>query len=499
VAETKEPTPSRLKEAQKMSTMKLNRIIAVAALLAIQAGLSGAEAQSQDVDVKALLRRIEELEQKVRILERKRELDVKEKDKPVEELDQQVKIPEHKREVESETAGEKLKEGRSLFKMPDWLTSVKLINDLRLRYDGIYAPDPDFVTRQRVRPRLRLGGMATLKDDFEIGFRLASTPSVGKDSGGDPLSTNQTLEDNGSRKPVGVDWVFARWTPIHTPRWTGSFTAGKMENPPNYSENVFDVDYTPEGFAEQFSYRPHANHTVGTYLGQYFLDEIALSGKDPFLFLEQLRLDSKWTRHVSSSFGVSGLSITSPENLTTASVPDSNHGNTRTAAGVLVNDYQLLIADGSITWNLDSFPLYQGPFPIKLAGEFIQNFGASRDHIGYAFGPSFGRVSQTGKVQKGNWEVSYRYHELPGDANYEELTASDNGTFYRHRPVGEPGSGSFRPTFLNGLNLRGHAFRVAYAPFDSLVLDARVWLNQAIREVDAPEGVRVLVDLVWKF
>src|SRR5260221_13366607 len=136
---------------------------------------------------------------------------------------------------------------------PDWLTSVRLVSDLRMRLDVAYAPDSDFVTRWRMRPRLRLGAIATLKDDWAIGFRLASTPTLGKDSGGDSLSTNQTFEDNASRKPVGVDWAFARWTPIHTPKVTGSFALGKLENPPNFTEDVFDVDYTPVGFAEQFS------------------------------------------------------------------------------------------------------------------------------------------------------------------------------------------------------------------------------------------------------
>ncbi len=424
----------------------------------------------------------------------------------IEELDRKVRVLERNRELEKEASEAKPTERDSLFKIPDWVTSIRLVNDVRMRYDGVYAPDADFVTRMRVRPRLRLGAIATLKDDWEIGFRLASTPSVGKDSGGDPLSTNQTFEDNGSRKPVGVDWVFARWTPIHTPKWTGSFALGKLENPPNYTEDVFDVDYTPEGLAEQFSYKVNANHTFSTYLGQYMLDELQFSNKDPFLFLEQLRLDSKWGKHVNTAFTLSGLSIANPESLTTANVPDSNHGNTRTTNGVPVNDYQLLIADGSITYNLDRFPLYKGPFPIKLYGEYIHNFGASRDNIAYSFGPSFGSVSQRnsqiGKSQRGNWEISYRYQELQGDANYEELTASDNGAFYRTRPPGEPALTTFRPTFLNGLNLRGHAFRLAYAPFDSLVIDARVWLNEPIKVLSAADrvqGVRVLVDLVWKF
>src|SRR6266576_1365811 len=496
--------------------MKLIRILAVAAILATPVGLSSARAENEDekVDVKALLKRIEELEQKVRILESNQEPVVATPDakaqKRIEELDQQVRILERKRELDAEAADAKFKEASqkptSLFKSPDWVTSVRLVNDLRVRYDGIYAPDSDFVTRQRIRPRLRLWGIATLQDDFEIGFRLASSPSVGKDSGGDPLSTNQTFEDNGSRKPVGIDWAFARWTPIHTPEWTGSFALGKLENPPNYTEDVFDVDYTPEGLAEQFSYKLNANHTVSAYLGQYMLDELQFRNSDQLLFLEQLRLDSKWSQHVNTAFTVSGLSIANPENLTTANVPDSNHGNTRTVAGVLVNDYQLLIADGSVTYNLDGFPLYNGPFPISLAGEYIHNFGASRNNIAYSFGVSFGRVSQRNaagiKNQKGKWEISYRYQELPGDSNYEELTASDNGAFYRERPPGEPALTPFRSTFLNGLNLRGHAFRLAYAPFDFLVLDARGWLNEPINvlnSADKVQGVRFLLDAVWKF
>jgi hypothetical protein len=483
------------------------RKLIIAVSLVAQIGFWSVAAQDENVDVKALLKRIEELEQKVKALESNRvpappvEVTDTNAQKRIGALDQQVKILEHQRELEAEAAETKSKEATSLFKTPSWLTEVRLINDLRLRYDGVYAPDSDFVTRHRVRPRLRLGGIATLKDDFEIGFRLASTPSVGKDSGGDPLSTNQTFEDNGSRKPVGIDWAFARWTPIHTPEWNASFALGKLENPPNFTENVFDTDYTPEGLAEQFSFKPNLSHTISAYFGQYMLDELQFSESDPFLFLEQLRLDSKWNKRFASALTVSGLSIANPGALATIAVPDSNHGNTRTPTGALVNDYQLFIGDASVTYSLDHFPLYKGAFPIKLAGEYIHNLGAERNNVGYSYGPSFGRVTQTGRNQSGNWEFSYRYQFLEGDANYEELTASDNGAFYRSRPMGEP-YGTFRPTFLNGLNLRGHAFRFAFAPYDSLVIDARVWLNEAIKVAnpgDNPEGMRVLVDLIWKF
>src|SRR2546430_4752812 len=285
-----------------MKTKTITAVLLAGAVLGRSAGISAAEAPPSN---DALLKRIEELEQKLKALERKLESVPEEKksSSPAnQELEQKIKILERNRELDNEAIEAKLKEkeGRSIFKVPDWVSSVNLVNDLRLRYDEVFAPDPDFTTRWRVRPRLRLGAIAKLKDDFEIGFRLASTPSVGKDSGGDPLSTNQTFEDNGSRKPVGVDWAFARWTPIRTPKWNGSFALGKLENPPNFTEDVFDVDYTPEGLAEQFSYQLHPNQTASAYLGQYVLDELQFSSRDPLLFVEQLRLDSKWSNHLTT-------------------------------------------------------------------------------------------------------------------------------------------------------------------------------------------------------
>jgi len=55
--------------------MNIERVTGVAVILATGLSWSVAQAQSQETDTKALLQRIEELEQKVRVLDRKRELD----------------------------------------------------------------------------------------------------------------------------------------------------------------------------------------------------------------------------------------------------------------------------------------------------------------------------------------------------------------------------------------------------------------------------------------
>lgn len=58
--------------------------------------------------------------------------------------------------------------------LPEWVTSLKLGGDFRGRYEGFFGEDPAFKERTRLRYRVRAGLTATLKDNFEVGFRLTS-------------------------------------------------------------------------------------------------------------------------------------------------------------------------------------------------------------------------------------------------------------------------------------------------------------------------------------
>ena len=57
--------------------MKMNRKIIATLALGALLGVKAANAQSSEVDVNALLQRIQELEQKVKVIERKGELDTR--------------------------------------------------------------------------------------------------------------------------------------------------------------------------------------------------------------------------------------------------------------------------------------------------------------------------------------------------------------------------------------------------------------------------------------
>ena len=115
--------------------------------------------------------------------------------------------------------------------LPDWVTSLRLGGDVRLRYDGIYQDPPagtlpTFTDRNRIRYRLRVGVTATMQDDFEVGMRLTSAENkaaAGATPAGDPISGNDTMTGNGSKKLVWIDLAYAKFARNRL-RWTGRCT-----------------------------------------------------------------------------------------------------------------------------------------------------------------------------------------------------------------------------------------------------------------------------------
>jgi len=376
--------------------------------------------------------------------------------------------------------------------MPDWVTALKFNGDLRLRYDGVYIEDPSFVDRNRFRYRFRFGAVASLHDNFEVGFRLTSG-EVGKGgfTGIDPISGNASFEDNGSKKIIGVDLVYAKWAVINSPRMGLNLIGGKMENPFVFSDIVFDADYTPEGIAEQFSYNISDQHVARFNAGWFVLDEISSSNRDPYLFGAQVRLDSMWSPKWQSTLGVAGLAISGKDGLVTGNVPDQNKGSTRNAAGALVNNLNPIVADAALTYHLETFPFYTGIFPLRVGGEFLHNPGAQVQNNAFAAGVAFGKAGK-----RKTWELIYRYKCIEPNSWYEEFVDSDTGAFYATAPTG--GSKGYGA----GANLRGHWMRGAWSPFDSFTLSVTYYMFDAINE--SPVGSdghaeRIQLDAMWKF
>jgi hypothetical protein len=397
--------------------------------------------------------------------------------------------------------------------MPDWVTSYKLYGDFRGRYDEVASTDgnKNFTDRDRFRYRLRVGLIVSMKDNLEAGFSLTSGDPASANNfnnAGNPLSGNSTMQDNGTKKNIYIDTAYGKWTPLNSDGWFLSTTIGKMINPLQFTPMVFDVDWTPEGAAIQSGYTFNDQHSIMVN-GAAFVEDQEVSGGDtgsvqaPALFAGQAIWNANWTQRLATSLGLGGYILANSQNLTTASVPYINQGNTRTilvagGPGVLVNGYTPIIADASATYKLDTFPLYPGAFPIKLSGEYINNVdtvSGNDNNQGYWIGATFGKSGT-----KGTWDISYRYEYLEADATYDQLVDDDNGAYYQNAPTG--GSTGY----FGGTNVKGHLIKANYSFTDSLTFTFTCFLNQLINpNLNAPAGepnnsaIHVMADLMWKF
>jgi len=402
-------------------------------------------------------------------------------------------------DLKKEAAADFEKAYRTKTAMPDWVNQLKIYGDVRARFDKTYfendEPGLPNTDRNRFRYRVRAGVTATMKDDFEAGFRLTSGDAVGT-FGGNALSGNSTAQDNGSKKGVYIDLAYGKWTPLHHGPWTGGITVGKMENPFANSDMVWDADYTPEGGAVQVGYKLNDQHSLKFAGAVFILDELnqgAGASHDPILSGVQLRWDAKWTKQINTTVGIAYYTISDEENLGNGAVQNNNFGNTRNAAGNLVYNYNPIVADAAFTYNLAKFPGYHGEFPIKAWGEYINNASAPQQQDGYTAGVTFGK---SGK--KGAWEIGYRYERLESDAWYEELVNDDFGAFAQ---AAQPNSG-LGNGYRSGTNVRGHIIKAAYSPGDALTLNFTYYLTELIHKIPAgsESGTgRIFVDATWKF
>jgi hypothetical protein len=383
--------------------------------------------------------------------------------------------------------------------MPDWVTALKINGDMRARYDYFSSQNDAFVERSRFRYRLRLGVVATIKDNFEVGARLTSSDPAGT-FGGDPISGNTTFQDNGAKKFVYLDLAYGKWTFVNTKPISESITVGKMENPFTFSDTVFDNDYTPEGAGYNLTWRANDQHTLKVNAGIFVLDELGGDSKDPYLYGAQVRWEAAWSKKIASSLGVGLLNIVNEQSLTNNAVPNQNRGNTRNAGtGVLANNFNPVIADGSFTYTFeDGLPaVYTAPFPVKLFGEYVNNVAISDHEQAVQAGIVFGKAGK-----KGLWEVAYKYKYVGAEVWYEEFGDSDFGAYY----AGTLANSGFGAGYGAGTNLRGHVAKLSYSPFDSLTLSATYYRARCINGVAvAPplssnsDMTRLIVDAMWKF
>ena len=409
--------------------------------------------------------------------------------------------------------------------MPDWLNSMNVGGDLLVRYDGISTQNTLFDRQNLFSYRVRMAFTAEDFNQFETGIRLTSGDLERASSiryGVDPITGQQFYENNASKKAILIDLAYLRWNAVKSADWNASLTAGKLINPFEMSELIFDRDYTPEGIAQTFSYQITDRQSLRTHLGAFVLDdigslsmtEVGRGGRDSYLFGGQTLHEVQWTPKFSTTTGLGWLAITHDQNLSPqydadgfpipgTGTPVVNGGNLRyleeSRRGQLVYGYNSWVVDLAATYQLSTFPGYEGVFPLRGSVELIRNTQApttSRD--GYQIGMQMGQAGR-----KGTWQINYAYRVSEGDAWWDQMVDSNFGAFYEGPiPVGatttrdtlidQVSPYSDNPTaptrvrgrgYLTGTNVRGNIISASYSPYDMLTLNITVYLTSLIQEL----------------
>jgi len=382
-----------------------------------------------------------------------------------------------------------LVQGRKLSK---WIDRVTFAGDIRLRHESFYRNTTD--DRHRQRFRLRIGPELKI-GDLTVGIRLASGT-------GEQVSTNKSFDNLSSQTALYIDRAFLKW---HSPelRWL-TLTGGRMQNPfftVYSSDAVWDDDFNPEGFAENFAFKLGGTELF-LNIAQIVLDEDS-SGRpstDQWLFGQQVGVKATPIHNVQTTLAAAYYNAVNVQNnnlgqsvcqsgnsrsqsacpTSTTQTANLTTGNvtTTTTQTTLVNDYNVLDVTAMVATKLWSLP-------VSVMGDFLQNTAdtkasssataADTKDSGYQAGLILGKASDPQ-----TWELAYFYKLVGTDATLADLADSDFGE--------------------GGTDRKGHIVWAAYNPSKALQVKVKYFKTEREDDLATPNDInRLQADLSVKF
>ncbi|HOM76866.1 MAG TPA: putative porin [Anaerohalosphaeraceae bacterium] len=357
--------------------------------------------------------------------------------------------------------------GTSLPETLKWLEKIKLYGDFRYRYEMVDEDGSD--NRNRNRIRARLGLTAKINDEIDTGFRLATSELWGDDEdSGDPVSTNQTLDDAFSKKSIWLDLAYFNWHPAGIQGF--NVIGGKMENPfyrVGGNQLIFDSDLTPEGIAFQYTHGWTEQTSWFVNGGGFYVDEVK-SGADTSLWGVQGGIKHTFQ---DKSYLVGGGSLYCFGNIqghgafVTVNGSDKFFGNSK-SGGLYINDYDLTELFGEYGFKL-------ADTPTAVFANYVKNtVAAGSENAGWLIGTKYGKCKDPG-----SWELSYDYRDLKADAVVGAFSDSD---------------------FIGGgTDGKGHRFSAVYQLAKNTQAGLTYFLNE--KGHDDHDYNRLQLDLMFKF
>ncbi len=437
----------------------------------------------------------------------------------IEELDQRIRIAERKDELKAEDDAAKAKSGVGLDEVSKKVVGVEnrvktlgpfaFSGDLRLRHESLIGSGPvngvEPEARNRERYRIRLNLAAKLNDEISGGLSLASGDL------GDPLSTNSTTTGFFTRKPIAIDKAFASYRPKFFKPF--SVTAGKFGYTWYRTELTFDNDINVEGASQQVSWdwkdKPLSHIAI---IGFELPLLEASGGPDSDIFGGQFQTGWNLGPRLKATADIAYYDYRNPnaiaQNQTngngfaTQGTNTGQGGNFGFSAASLSNSFGVIAGArqfGSKFGIVDTifqldFDTGIQRFPLTTLFNFAQNtracenvaaFAAAgvaiacnpRDRQGYWAEAQFGQTKR-----KGDLRFGYTFARIEREAVVSAFDASD---------IRQP------------TNVAQHRVEAAYSANDNVTLNLTTWIGRQLITAQTPAEERwlkrVQLDFNYKF
>ena len=364
---------------------------------------------------------------------------------------------------------------------PAWVNRIAWFGDLRLRYQKDYFADTnagnrsslfyrdiqrindrrsgpasvdDFLNtsenRDTLRLRLRLGMLAKITDEIDVGVRIASGNT------GNPVSTNQTFGNSYRPGQLVLDQAFLRYQSADKAM---TLWGGRMPNPFLTTELVWSDNLNFDGVAGIIhplsmgaSASPSAGFSPFLTLGAFPLQEVERSRNDKWLYATQLGFDWKFGKsklsvatsyyrfsHIAGQLNEPGSSVldyTAPQFVqkgNTLYLINDPADPTRPLYG-LASDFK----ERDLIASLDIGAL--GTTHVILTAHYVKNIGYDQKTVlnrtnGDVYisplekdttGSHLKLTVGSPKLQnKGDWQTTWAYRRVGRDAVIDAFTDSD--------------------------------------------------------------------------
>lgn len=394
------------------------------------------------------------------------------RDRTISDLLRRVEALEAEREARDGRAdlpGEEKEEG------PSWTERITPKGDFRYRHEYIRIDREGQTDKRRHRHRLRarLGLVANLSDDLDLGFGISTGEAVdanGRDEG-DPISNNQTLSDAWSLKNIWISEAYFDWHPGMAPGL--AVMGGKVKRPfitPVKSELIWDSDVFPEGAVVKYDGAFGSAEVFARGYGFWIIERGA--NAESGLLGGQGAVKINLALFEGPAHILGGLSYYDYLHVEgeTFFVDADPFGNTPDASGTAFEeDYNIFEAFLEVGTGAAGLP-------VALFGDYVNNTAVSRLDEGWSVGV------QVGKAKKpGSWQVRYLYKKVERDAVFGTFVDSDFGG--------------------GGTNSKGHEINVSYQIASYWNVGATYFYNQVDIAPGEPEDPfqRGQLDLRFRF